>query len=423
MDTSISRNPVGSNLGYYMTSFSGNYMIFAREINRLRERTRYLGDAHHTCTPATNCYKLSDVRYFSLAAGKPEEASVRVARQPQSDTVRQRRVWTQDHIAMSHASLSPYQGVHAFGLGNLLREQARGRPHFTAVSDGEHLYSFAELDDRVNRLASVLRARGVGKGDRILWLGQNSFRVFEVLLAGARLGAIVCPANWRASAHEVAQTLDDFDPKVVFWQDAEIGALNREARKNWRPGINWICHDGCDEGDNYEALIAEADPAANFESVPPTAPLLAIYTAAFSGRPAAALLSHESLLIVAWLSMFAQKIDENTSYLVSGPMFHVGVLMGALGTLMAGGRCLFVARVDAEDMLKRIAREKLTHAYIAPPTIEQMRRINADGKYDVSRLFSDPQMSEYQMPLVMPRAAPMLRSINGYGQTEIGGLV
>jgi long-chain acyl-CoA synthetase len=324
---------------------------------------------------------------------------------------------------MSHASLLPYQAVHTFGWGNLLREQARGRPHFTAVSDGDHLYSFAALDERVHRLASVLRARGVGTGDRILWLGQNSFRVFEVLLAGARLGAMVCPANWRASAPEVAQTLEDFDPKVIFWQTAEIGARHREARKNGRPGSHWICQDGGDAGDNYEALMAAAAPTATFAPVPPSAPLLALYTAGFSGRPAAALLSHESLLLVAWLSMFAQKIDEHTSYLVSGPMFHVGVWMGALGTLMAGGRCLFVARVDAEDLLKRIARETLTHAYIAPPTIEQMRRLNADGQYDVSSLFSDPQMSDYRMPLVMPRDAPLLRSINGYGQTELGGLV
>ena len=96
-----------------------------------------------------------------------------------------------------HSELAPYASVHAYGLGDLLHEQARSRPRLTAVIDGSHRFTFAELDERVNRLATVLRERGVGKGDRVLWLGQNSFRVLEALLASARVGAIFCPANWR----------------------------------------------------------------------------------------------------------------------------------------------------------------------------------------------------------------------------------
>jgi acyl-CoA synthetase (AMP-forming)/AMP-acid ligase II len=321
-----------------------------------------------------------------------------------------------------HTALAPYSTVHAYGLGDLLHQQSRDRPNSVAVIDGEHRYTFLQLDERVNRLASVLRDRRVGRGDRILWLGQNSFRVLEVLLASARVGAILCPANWRAAAAEVRQTLEDFDPKVVFWQDAEIGAVNREARMNWRPDYNWICHDSEDDGDHYEGLLAAADPLKEFAPVETSTPLLAIYTAAFSGRAGAALLSHESLLIVAWLSLGAQQIDETSGYLVSGPMFHVGVLMGTLATFMAGGRCAFLDRVDAVGLMRMIAAERLTHAYIPQPTIQQMRAANIDGNYDVSSIFTDPQMSDYKMPLVMPKTAPMMKMPGGYGQTEIGGL-
>ena len=222
-----------------------------------------------------------------------------------------------------HAALAPYLPVHAYGLGDLLHEQSRSRPDMLAVIDGAHRFTFAELDLRVNRLAGVLRSRGVGRGDRILWLGQNSFRVLEALLASARVGAIFCPANWRATPAELAVMLDDFDPAVVFWQETEIGAGNREARAAWKPGANWICHDGCPGEDSYEALLTAADPATEFAAVEPSTPLLAVYTAAFSGRPGAALLSHEALMIIAWLAMQGQKIDENSGYLVSGPMFHV----------------------------------------------------------------------------------------------------
>lgn len=321
-----------------------------------------------------------------------------------------------------HQALAPYLSVHAYGLGDLLEEQARCRPNLTAIVDGAHRFSFQEVDDRVNRLATVLRNHGVGRGDRVLWLGQNSFRVLEALLASARVGAIMCPANWRWSPEEIAFALDDFDPKVVLWQNKDVGEINRGARDAWRPDSNWICHDGCEGETNYEDLIATADPTREFDPVETSKPLLAIYTAGFSGKPGAALLSHESLLIVSWLNQVGQGVTETSGYLVSGPMFHVGVLMGALATFMAGGRNAFVARVDPEELLQIIESEKLTHAFIAPPTIEQMRAINKDGKYDVSSIFRDAQMSDYRIPLVMPGSSPMMSAPGGYGQTEIGGL-
>lgn len=322
-----------------------------------------------------------------------------------------------------HPALDPYATVHAYGLGDLLHEQARSRPALPAVIDGPHVYSYAEFDVRVNRLASVLRAKGVVKGDRVLWLGQNSFRVLEALLASARVGAIFCPANWRWSIDEIAFALEDFDPKVVFWQDAEVGGAMRSARAGWNsPNGNWICHDGCPGEDEYEALVAAADPAVDFPPVETSTPLLGIYTAGFSGRPGAALLSHESLLIIAWLAMMGQAITEDSGYLVSGPMFHLGVLMGTLGTFLAGGRNAFVARVDAVELLENIARHRLTHAFVPAPTIAQMRVANRDGAYDVSSIWDDPQMSGYRMPMVMPAHAPAVQKLGGYGQTEIGGL-
>ena len=130
----------------------------------------------------------------------------------------------------------------------------------------------------------------------------------------------MCPANWRWSPEEIAFALDDFDSKVVLWQNKDVGEINRGAPDAWRPDSNWICHDGCEGETNYEDLIATADPTREFDPVETSKPLLAIYTAGFSGKPGAALLSHESLLIVSWLNQVGQGVTETSGYLVSGPM-------------------------------------------------------------------------------------------------------
>jgi acyl-CoA synthetase (AMP-forming)/AMP-acid ligase II len=125
--------------------------------------------------------------------------------------------------------------VHRLTLGDVLGEHRRGRPQGTAVVDGEVRLTYPELDDRVNRLAGALAADGVGTGGRVLWLGQNSFRVLELLLACGRLGAIFCPANWRQSADELAYVLDDLTPAVVVWEESEAvekarGQVSLDAR-------------------------------------------------------------------------------------------------------------------------------------------------------------------------------------------------
>src|SRR5258706_7005336 len=97
----------------------------------------------------------------------------------------------------------------SFTFGDLLREHRRSRPTKQAVVDSNVRLTYLELDDRVNRLANSLRTAGIGPGDRLAWLGQNSFRLLELLLARAKLGAIVCPINWRSSQPELLFVLDD----------------------------------------------------------------------------------------------------------------------------------------------------------------------------------------------------------------------
>lgn len=314
-----------------------------------------------------------------------------------------------------------YPRVRQHALGDTLREQRRSRPNSVATVDGDIRLDYRALDARVNRLAAVLRTRGIGEGSRLLWVGQNSFRVLEVLLAAAKIGAQLCPVNWRMTPAEALDVLADFDPALVFWQEAEVGELSRALKAADTSGRLWIQHDAADPA-GYEALLDTASDADVDVPIDPALPLLAIYTAAFDGRPNAALLSHTALMLQGMLSMQGQQIGETSSYLVSGPMFHLGVLMGTIATFMAGGACIFLARMDAAELIGIIQRERATHGYIPQPTVEQLRALNKDGAWDVSSLFAKPDMSDWRMPMVMPAGAPLISKFGGYGQTEISGL-
>ena len=102
--------------------------------------------------------------------------------------------------------------LHSFSLADTFREHRRNYPGRLATVDNDMSLTWPELDDRINQLSSALTQAGVGQGDVILWLGQNSFRIIECLGAASKLGAVCCIANWRQSADETAFVLQDSQP-------------------------------------------------------------------------------------------------------------------------------------------------------------------------------------------------------------------
>lgn len=321
--------------------------------------------------------------------------------------------------------------LHAFTLGDLLRENRRSFPRRTAVVDGETRLTYPQLDERVNRLANVLAPAGVQPGERVLWLGQNSFRMLEALLAAAKLGAIFCPANWRASSDELAFVIDDCRARVIIWQDEEIGETVREARTRATLADTavWLQHDATDgpahgSGDShsYEGCLALADPRDLDITVDPATSVLMLYTAAFSGRPSGACLSHTAALVQDLVIGSVQRVDSDYVYLNAGPLFHLATLMTTLATFHAGGTNVFTRRTDAEQICRLIARERCTGALLLGPTIEQIIELNRDGRYDLSSLRSFAGSDAWNR-MVTIDDSPWARNPAGFGQTEVMGML
>ena len=83
------------------------------------------------------------------------------------------------------------------GLGNRLYQRARRTPHRKALTFEGTTWTYAQIQDRIDRLASALRANGICQGDRVGFLGLNQPAFLETLFAAARLGAIFVPLNNR----------------------------------------------------------------------------------------------------------------------------------------------------------------------------------------------------------------------------------
>ena len=250
----------------------------------------------------------------------------------------------------------------------------------------EQRLTWSEFDREVRQLASALHRAGVGPGDRVLWMGQNCHRVLQALAACAHLGAVFCPVNWRQSGGELAFVLDDADPKLVFWQEEEVGEAIRYARHAASTSPRWVQHDGFDGEESYAAFVgASASPPPQPRAVP-EAPALMIYTGAFVGHPHGALLSNRAVTTVGVANAMVRGLRSGDVFLNSGPLFHLGTWMCTLAMYVLGATNVFVPRVDAELLLHVIADNRCTGAFLMPTTVSDLVALNASLQSDLTSL-------------------------------------
>jgi long-chain acyl-CoA synthetase len=310
--------------------------------------------------------------------------------------------------------------LHSFTVGDLLREHRRSRPDLIAVVDGNVRMTYRELDIRVNRLVTALRRTGVGRGDRILWLGQNSFRVLELLGAAAKMGAFLVPANWRQSTDELRFVIDDLVPAVVVWQEEEVAGRVRPLVEDSGRHAIWLQHDTAGPG-SYEDFLAGGLDEDDETPVGALEPVLGMYTAAFDGQPACAMLTHLGLFVHALTLGRVAELSDATVFLNSGPMFHIGTFMTTNAVLHLGGTNVVTRRADAAEICRLVEAERCNRAFIMAPTVAEIRAVNSPPRWDVSSLWGSNDPGDWGM--CTPTQSPSTGRSGGYGQTEVIGTV
>ncbi len=118
-----------------------------------------------------------------------------------------------------------------FGIGSWLQRRRPKSGTKTALISGDRELSYEQFADRSVRLANALRDRGVAKGDRVAYLGENHPSFLETLFARGTLGAIFVPLNTRLAPPEIRSSCRTAAPGCwsmpaasATWQPAGLTA-------------------------------------------------------------------------------------------------------------------------------------------------------------------------------------------------------
>lgn len=306
------------------------------------------------------------------------------------------------------------------GVGSWPTRRARTQAGRPAITANGRTWTFAEVEQDTSRIAAALRERGVAKGDRIAYMGLNSYDFLAVLFATAKLGAVFVPLNTRLAPPEVEYILGDCRPKIFFW-DHPFGDIIEAVSFGDEP-IEAISVGAASNSSTLGAL--RGPEGASVPSVDEEVALddlfMIQYTSGTSGHPKGVMVTHGN---ITWNTMNCI-IDSNNGTdsvaLVMAPMFHSGSLnMVVLPTFVKGGHALLEARFDPGRALQLVESERVTFFFgVASMYVELMQH----SAWESTDLSSLEQLSTggQGMPEAMLRRleARGLRVANGYGLTE-----
>lgn len=316
-------------------------------------------------------------------------------------------------------------GLRDYTLFDIISRNAQLHPQRTAIIFEGQRVSHREYLARVLRLAAGLAAAGVGSGDRIGIVSLNCLEYLDLYGAAARLGAIVLPVNWRLSADEIVELLNDATPKLVF-ADAEHQGLVTAARGRL-PSVERCYALGVAQAPflAYAELLradaALADASMAHDRVDSDSGYVIIHTAAVAGRARGALISHRGLITASTQLIHHWNLGTEDVQLGMLPLFHVTGLGLFLALQQAGGCTALSARFDAAAAVSQIVEERVTlFAEFAPMLGTLLDRAAASGA-DLSSL---RVVSGLDTPDTIKRfetACPNARFWAAYGQSEVSG--
>ena len=260
-------------------------------------------------------------------------------------------------------------------FGDALAHWAQVQPDQVAVRFEGRITDYAELDRRANRIARAFAADGLGKGDRIAYLGKNSDLAIELVLGGARAGVVVVPIIWRLAGEEIAYIMGDSGAKLLFvgdaLEDAAVAAM--QASGTDVPVIGMDCTAPRGGWRDFAAWRDAQDSRDPGVTVTRDDVVIQLYTSGTTGRPKGVMLTHANgtsmrpLLDAAGLDWMLAKPGE--SVLIAMPFAHIAGVGGALGAILAGQELIVTREFDPGQTLEIIERHRLGRMFLVPAAL------------------------------------------------------
>lgn len=249
------------------------------------------------------------------------------------------------------------------------------------VPHGE-VVTYRQLDERSNRLAHLLRGRGLRRGDHIAILLENHPRYFEVIWAAFRSGLYVTPINSHLGGEEAGYVIEDCGARALV-TSVRLAQLVADIGPYLARVETLLAVDGHVDGfERYEEAL-EIHPSTPIDDESDGAWML--YSSGTTGRPKGikTALRSDPPGTATGLELLLRGlygIDQDSRYLCPAPLYHAAPLGWSVAAQRMGCSVVVMERFDAEDALSAIDRYGITHAQFVPTHFIRMLKLPEESR-------------------------------------------
>jgi fatty-acyl-CoA synthase len=306
-----------------------------------------------------------------------------------------------------------------------LRYAEQQFPRRTAVVCNQLRHTYAQLAERVRRLAGALRQAGVQPGDRVAFLSCNCHRLLEAYYGVLEAGAVLLPLNVRLTSSELGYILNDSGATILFVEKQLLG-LADSFRKDV-PAVKTIFQlDGNPESPwldrrNYDAVLDAATPyRADIASIDENALAELFYTSGTSANPKGVMLTHRNVYLHALHVCLAFQVENGAIELHTIPLFHANGWGVAHFLTLLGGRHVMIQRFDPKEVFRLIEAEGVHSCSLVPIMATALVNCAERYKYNLSSLRRIIIGGAAASPTLVREVEQELGCVcfSGYGLTE-----
>ncbi|MBN2549027.1 MAG: amino acid adenylation domain-containing protein [Anaerolineales bacterium] len=310
-----------------------------------------------------------------------------------------------------------------FCVHQLFERQVEHNPQKTAMIFGGHTLSYRELNARANRLARLLRQRGVGQEALVGISLAPSFEMVISVWAVLKAGGAYVPLDPAYPRERLAFMVQDAGLHLLITQSAYLPELQTL-------GIPLVCLD-CDLGETQGESEANLPVLAEPDNL-----AYVIYTSGSTGQPKGVMVTHASLACNIRTNQEALGIQSDTVYLLSASLTYAVSLRQIFTTLCSGGALVIASKqhiLDPRMLFELIQQAGVTQMDFVPAYFrmciqafsgldEKERRELLSNQVRTIILVGEPLTSD--LPSIwMNQFAHPAQLINLFGQTETTGIV